>query len=1168
MPIKPPRLDDRKYDDIVREARSLIPQYCPEWTNLSDADPGITLVQLFAWMTEMTLYRLNRVPDKTYVHFLNFIGEERKVARPAAVPITFTLRSDQVPVAEIPAFTRCSTVVEGGQEALHFLTTDPVSVHGATIDRMVAVHAGEAPMVREIPFRQDEVNDQVLLFGGGQGVQLFKMDPVEHGPRAFTPFQYLYLAHDDFRLMGDVAADRAGRVRVRTASEENLPIASMFRWEYRTENGWRPVETEEEEEDVLGLPELSLKGVLKGIQGSNQFGNEGDEFTVPDQAGEEQHWLRGVMDYERWLAARMMEDLEITWRDDRGGEERQINNWDVRATGRNLEFFIQDMPPIRAGWTVRFTMVDRAVSAGRNAYFPQYRFSYRRGDSWEQVPMDRVRYQNTTIVLTGPFADMATDGYNLRAERIETVHMLGLVPNLDLELSWLRPIEISLAAGPESDASSSIEVHQLPKTPFQPATTLPPLLGMKFFVGSDVLENRAQRPVVLELEVSFEIEGKPIEEPLGAYSLQLTYRAADTWRVVHTDEGTFTSFAFADLDPEGALQERPRKIRINLDPKTQLKGLFRSIIAGRETTWLRLEITRASMTVQDDKRSAPRPVSLKIHTLKIGVDGSIGRDVYEQPMPGVRTATVEYRNENRRLSRAIVRSSGRLYEHFPFDHFIDIKDEGGPEDNLGHVALYMRLDKPLPVGQRHAMMFRCRGETFLPEGSVIQWEQLEEGSLGRVRWRRLVSSDDSDREPFLLNKSGVLEFPYYEAAPLPTEGNWVRALFRMPKGHAVPSLPPVSHLMLNSVDAVNLHEFRVEKFSGEGIPNQQVKLRRFPVFLHPEEGRSEFSHPDRFPDIRLFIVEEDGERREWRRAPGNSLLAASKDDRVFIVDAVEGLLTFGNGIRGRMVPVGSYNISVDIYHTVPGAVGNVGPRKVSGVEGFADMVSVTNVLPAAGGRNAETIEEIIRRAPSVLTSRDRAVTRLDFQVIAEEASAEVARAACDGAMSDDGVVEVVVLPHRRPGERVPDPFLATGLVDHVRRYLGRRCLVNVQPVVRLATFCEVDVSITVRLRPNSNFIQVREQAKGWVKKFLDPYDGGLDAQGWPFGGTLFAQDFGRMVRDLPEVRHIVEVHVYEVAGESRTPGWETGQGVSTLVLDRADLFVLRHVRVVSEEGSS
>jgi hypothetical protein len=122
--------------------------------------------------------------------------------------------------------------------------------------------------------------------------------------------------------------------------------------------------------------------------------------------------------------------------------------------------------------------------------------------------------------------------------------------------------------------------------------------------------------------------------------------------------------------------------------------------------------------------------------------------------------------------------------------------------------------------------------------------------------------------------------------------------------------------------------------------------------------------------------------------------------------------------------------------------------------------------------------------------------------------------------------------------------------------------------VRLATFQEVDVSLTLRMRPNANFVQVREHARAWVRRFLDPYHGGLDGEGWPFQGTLFAQDFGRIVTDLSEVRHVVEVQVYEVPDDTQdtAPMWERGQGSGTLVLDK-DLFVLRHVRVVSEEGT-
>ncbi len=67
-------LDDRTFKDIVDEAIRLIPRYCPEWTNHNPTDPGITLIELFAWMTELTLYRLNQVPEKTYLSLLELMG--------------------------------------------------------------------------------------------------------------------------------------------------------------------------------------------------------------------------------------------------------------------------------------------------------------------------------------------------------------------------------------------------------------------------------------------------------------------------------------------------------------------------------------------------------------------------------------------------------------------------------------------------------------------------------------------------------------------------------------------------------------------------------------------------------------------------------------------------------------------------------------------------------------------------------------------------------------------------------------------------------------------------------------------------------------------------------------------------------------------------------------
>ena len=68
------QLDDRRFQDLVSEARLKINRACPEWTEHNVSDPGITLIELFAWMTEMTIYRLNRVPDKLHVALLDLLG--------------------------------------------------------------------------------------------------------------------------------------------------------------------------------------------------------------------------------------------------------------------------------------------------------------------------------------------------------------------------------------------------------------------------------------------------------------------------------------------------------------------------------------------------------------------------------------------------------------------------------------------------------------------------------------------------------------------------------------------------------------------------------------------------------------------------------------------------------------------------------------------------------------------------------------------------------------------------------------------------------------------------------------------------------------------------------------------------------------------------------------
>ena len=81
MPLQIPVLDDRRFADLVNEARSLIPTYAPEWTNHNPTDPGITLVELFAHLAEMLIYRLDRVTTANVVSFLNLLDGKTRAAQ-------------------------------------------------------------------------------------------------------------------------------------------------------------------------------------------------------------------------------------------------------------------------------------------------------------------------------------------------------------------------------------------------------------------------------------------------------------------------------------------------------------------------------------------------------------------------------------------------------------------------------------------------------------------------------------------------------------------------------------------------------------------------------------------------------------------------------------------------------------------------------------------------------------------------------------------------------------------------------------------------------------------------------------------------------------------------------------------------------------------------------
>ena len=106
MPIRPPALDDRSFDDLVADLVRRIPAHTPEWTNPRDGDPGRTLIDLFAWLGDTILYRANLIPERQRLAFLRLLGVGMRPAIPARGLIALSIDDPAVvtPVT-LPMYT-------------------------------------------------------------------------------------------------------------------------------------------------------------------------------------------------------------------------------------------------------------------------------------------------------------------------------------------------------------------------------------------------------------------------------------------------------------------------------------------------------------------------------------------------------------------------------------------------------------------------------------------------------------------------------------------------------------------------------------------------------------------------------------------------------------------------------------------------------------------------------------------------------------------------------------------------------------------------------------------------------------------------------------------------------------------------------------------------------
>ncbi|MGW4114426.1 putative baseplate assembly protein [Actinosynnema sp. NPDC004786] len=137
MAIPAPNLDDRRFQQFVDEAKRYVQQSCPEWTDHNVSDPGVTLIETFAQMTDQLVYRLNRVPEKNYLAFLDLLGVRLFPPTAARARVTFWLSAPQAETVSLPAGTEVATMGSESAEATVFATTGELPIVPCDLARLV-----------------------------------------------------------------------------------------------------------------------------------------------------------------------------------------------------------------------------------------------------------------------------------------------------------------------------------------------------------------------------------------------------------------------------------------------------------------------------------------------------------------------------------------------------------------------------------------------------------------------------------------------------------------------------------------------------------------------------------------------------------------------------------------------------------------------------------------------------------------------------------------------------------------------------------------------------------------------------------------------------------------------------------------------------------------------
>ncbi len=381
-------------------------------------------------------------------------------------------------------------------------------------------------------------------------------------------------------------------------------------------------------------------------------------------------------------------------------------------------------------------------------------------------------------------------------------------------------------------------------------------------------------------------------------------------------------------------------------------------------------------------------------------------------------------------------------------------------------------------------------------------------------WMRLVLTDEQHHGPNKYGDSPVLK--------------GVRA-------HTVGATVPARHATIIEREMLGV---------SNGTREQVFRLRHWPLLSrdHNED---------------YLLVFNGQEEQHWKEV--DDFGDSRADDRHYTLDGQDGTLRFGpvlpmpsGGVArfGAVPPMGS-RLVFRQYRYGGGKEGNVAPEEINVLKTSLSYINrVVNWRAARGGTDSEDIELAKLHAPARLRTHNRAVTRADFEYLTYKASSQIGRAYCiapgvviPGADTEDelaqpGQVIVLVLraleeqKNKQPFDKYIEPselVLPDYLLQEVQRSIAARAMLGVEVIVRSPALLSIKVDAQIKVASDTSAAQadeIREQAERQVYRYLNPYTGGAQAQGWAPGMPVSVAEIAALLQFIPGVSRVEDVRLF------------------------------------------